>query len=266
MIELAQRVRPAALAVVYYPAEKEFLASVIDRYLAGGGPPPAGRVKAILAPHAGYIFSGRVMGIAFAPWIGLAAPERVVFLAPSHFYDFPGIALPDCEAFETPLGEVPIDLGTTSKLLESPFVRVFEAAHQNEHSIEVLLPFLQRTLGLCPIVPLIVGRTPLTQAVSLIEHLWDESLFVISSELGRAKTRAGSVRRNRAAVERLRNFDYSGLTSAHACGYKAIRPFLKVAAAAGLSCPRAEVIEQEGTAEAPDRITGLGAFHFIERC
>ena len=262
MMEVAQHVRPAALAGLYYPAEKEFLGSVVNRYL-GDQPNARGRVKGILAPHAGYIFSGRVAGMAFAPWMGTAAPERVVFLAPSHFYDFPGIALPDCEAFETPLGEVPMDMEAIGKLLENPCVRVFEAAHGNEHSIEVLLPFLQKTWVECPIVPLLVGRTKLTEAAGLIEQLWEGSLFVLSSELGRAKTLSGTRKRSAAAGEKMENLDEAGLTSSHACGYRAIRPFLKVAREAGLRCRCTEITEQEGTPEAPDRITGFGAFQFV---
>src|SRR5687768_15170040 len=106
-----QEVRPAAQAGKYYPAEPEFLAKVVDDLLAKARPPREDfPPKAIIVPHGGYIYSGEVVANAFAPWRDLQhAVDRVVLIGPSHFYDFPGLALPDTSVFATPLGELAVD-------------------------------------------------------------------------------------------------------------------------------------------------------------
>ena len=138
-----QEMRPAAAAGRFYPADAEFLAKVVDEYL-GAAPEENELPKAIIAPHSGFIYSGSVAGSAFRNWIGPAQAQRVVLIGPSHFYDFPGIALPDASVFVTPLGELEVDLEAADTIRNFNFVQVFEAAHEPEHALEVELPFLQR--------------------------------------------------------------------------------------------------------------------------
>ena len=179
--------RPAAVAGRFYPDDATELAAVVDEFVAtasldsAAGPAP----KAIIAPHAGYPYSGPIAGSAYA-CVQAAAVERVVMLAPAHRWPVPGLALPASTAFETPLGTVPVDTDAAQRASQFDFVDTIDAAHVEEHAIEVQLPFLQRRLGhVFRLVPFVVGRATTDQVEAVLEELWGgaETLIVISSDL-----------------------------------------------------------------------------------
>src|SRR6185437_16023097 len=150
--------RPCAVAGAFYPASGHVLAADVDALLASSrrAEPAARPPKALIVPHAGYRYSGPVAASAYA----LLAPfaeriRRVVLVGPSHHVYFHGLALPEADAFDTPLGPVPVD---TEALALIPGVRRSAAAHAHEHSLEVELPFLVRVLGRFAIVPLVAGE------------------------------------------------------------------------------------------------------------
>src|SRR5512141_3077471 len=180
--------RPTAVAGMFYPAVPRELAREVDDLLAhstDGGLVP-GFPKALIVPHAGYVYSGSVAAEAYdrlRPARGVV--RRVVLLGPCHRVPVRGLALPDAAAFDTPLGPVPIDREAVESLAGLPQVVVSSAVHAEEHALEVQLPFLRRVLGEFSLVPLAVGTATPSEVAEVIDKLWggEETLIVISSDL-----------------------------------------------------------------------------------
>ena len=181
-------VRPAAVAGMFYPGDARSLASEVDDLLGSveHAAPRLGYPKALIVPHAGYIYSG---GVAARAYDELAAARRsvrrVVLLGPTHRVAVRGLAAPSVEAFATPLGAVRIDREAIASVRELPQVVINDAAHALEHSLEVQLPFLQAVLGDFALVPFAVGSAGVEQVAEVLERLWGgpETLIVISTDL-----------------------------------------------------------------------------------
>jgi AmmeMemoRadiSam system protein B len=167
-------VRPPAVAGSFYPADTARLRAAVEGYLAAAnGSRAAATPKAVIAPHAGYVYSGPVAGSAFAALDDRAAAfRRAVVVGPAHFVPFRGIAVPSAAAFRTPLGEVPVDQVAIEALRDLAQVRSADAPHQPEHALEVELPFLQAVLGEFDLVPLVVGEATAGEVAQVLEHLW----------------------------------------------------------------------------------------------
>lgn len=181
-------VRPAAVAGTFYPRDARALGAELDELL-GGVPhvePRLGFPKALVVPHAGYVYSGPIAAHAYDE-LGPARDivRRVVLLGPVHRVPVRGLAVPTCDAFETPLGRVPLDRAAVQAALELPQVVKSDAAHALEHSLEVQLPFLQRLLGGFSLVPFAVGMASVEEVAQVLERLWGgpETLVVISTDL-----------------------------------------------------------------------------------
>src|SRR5262245_8187621 len=181
-------VRPAAVAGMFYPGNARALTDEVDELLDGveALEPRVGFPKAIVVPHAGYIYSGGVAANAYdavRPARGIV--RRVVLLGPVPRVPVRGLATVSDEAFATPLGQVPIDRETLASLADLPQVVTSDAAHATEHSLEVQLPFLQKTLGQFKLVPFAVGTANVAEVAQVIERLWGgpETLIVISTDL-----------------------------------------------------------------------------------
>jgi AmmeMemoRadiSam system protein B len=209
------RIRPAAVAGTWYPGTAGALTREIDAYVAGAGVEPAEDVQAIIAPHAGLMFSGPVGAYAYKA--ASKGTYDVVFLAgPSHFAAFDGVSVWPDGAFDTPLGRVEVDAGAAAEVLRSPVARDLPAAHQREHALEMQLPFLRRLLPDVPIVPILIGFQRRATIEALAEALAGaagsrRALLVASSDLSHyfdAQTAAGLDTRVQAHVER---FDADGL-------------------------------------------------------
>ncbi len=153
------RVRPPAVAGSFYTANPQRLRAEVAGLLADAPAYAGGRAKALIAPHAGYLYSGKVAATAFAALRDIAETvTRVVVIGPAHYVALRGIAVPTVEAFETPLGRVPVDREALAAIADLPGVVEADAPHAPEHALEVELPFLQMLLGDFAIVPLVVGR------------------------------------------------------------------------------------------------------------
>ena len=180
-------VRQPAVAGTFYPADAAILRQTVKQLLAPSVAPfETVPPKALIVPHAGYVYSGPVAGHAYAQLVAHAATiRRVILLGPTHRVPVRGIALPDADAFATPLGEVPIDQDAIRRLARISQVVVYDAAHAFEHSLEVQLPFLQSVLHDFTLVPLAVGDATATEVAGVLEVLWGgpETLIVISSDL-----------------------------------------------------------------------------------
>jgi AmmeMemoRadiSam system protein B len=192
------------------------------------------------------------------------AVRRVVLLGPSHRVPVRGLAVPDTDAFATPLGEVPLDLEALALALSLPQVRRLEAAHAFEHSLEVQLPFLQRVLGDFRLAPFAVGEARDAEVAELIELLWGgpETLLVVSSDLSHYEDYATARRLDRATSEAIVALDPAPLGFESACGQVPVRGLLVVARRHGLRASLLDLRSSGDTAGSRERVVGYGAYAF----
>lgn len=178
-------VRQPAVAGLFYPGDPDILLRDVRKLLAAAQT-SALAPKVLVVPHAGYIYSGAIAASAYAT-LGTAATRirRVVMLGPAHRVALRGLALPGVDSFVTPLGEIVLDQDAVHTIAHLPQVVLSPEAHEEEHSLEVQLPFLQSVLGAFSLLPLVVGMATAEEVAEVLELLWggDETLIVISSDL-----------------------------------------------------------------------------------
>lgn len=229
-----QTVRPAAVAGHFYPAQASALKQLVRTLLGQTAEPDHGRgdlPKAILVPHAGYIYSGATAALAYARLRpGGERIRRVVLLGPAHRVHVKGLALPGVSRFATPLGAVTIDQEARDALARLPQVVTSVAAHAEEHSLEVQLPFLQCVLGEFKLLPLLAGDVYAPAVAEVIETLWgdDETLIVISTDLSHFLPYAQAQVADQATLQHILQLDAS-LTHRQACGGTPVNGFLRAA-------------------------------------
>jgi AmmeMemoRadiSam system protein B len=259
------KVRPAAVAGAFYPADRSSLERLVatclaDAVLAEDGAPAP---KALVVPHAGLIYSGPVAATAYRR-VAIAAEriERVVLLGPSHRVTFGGIATSSADAFDTPLGPMPVDRDAVERALGVP--RVFEAdeAHGAEHCLEVQLPFLKTLLPTSAIAPFVVGDATPDEVAALLAELWGgpETLVVISTDLShyhRYHEAQDLDQRTAAAIVAMRPDLIGGRD---ACGSRPLRGLLVEAAHRHLQVEALDLRNSGDTAGDRSRVVGYGAF------
>jgi MEMO1 family protein len=258
-------VRPTAVAGRFYPGDPDALTALVDTLLADV-PPPRRRLPpvAVVAPHAGFRFSGPVAAAAYAhlsSWRGNV--RRVVVLGPAHFSPLHGMAIPSVGAFATPLGPVPVDSDARTVAAGLSAVVVDDEPHASEHAIETQLPFLIRTLGPgVPVLPVVVGDTPPWAVATLLSALLGAAgtIAVVSTDLSHYLNRAQARDRNTdtAAVVLARNGD--ALQPADACGFHSLRGLLRHAVDRDLAVEQLELATSADTGGDPRRVVGYGAF------
>lgn len=262
-------VRPAAVAGTFYPAALPALAREVRAYLAAGaarGHAKAGAPKAIIVPHAGYLYSGPIAGAAFARLAaGRDTIRRVVLFGPTHRVPVRGLALPSARLFATPLGSVTVDRAAADLALTLPQVVLSDAAHALEHSLEVQLPFLQTVLELFDIVPFAVGDATAEEVGQVIELLWggEETLFVVSSDLSHYHPYADARRIDRATGDAILALSAT-LDHDAACGATPINGLLLAAGRHGLRPELLDLRNSGDTAGDKSRVVGYAAFAFTE--
>jgi MEMO1 family protein len=258
-----ERVQPAVVAGMFYPADPEQLRSDIRQYLQQAGAQTTVPPKALIAPHAGYIYSGPVAGNAY---IQLASRSglitRVVILAPAHRVAFSGIAYASAKAFRTPLGDIDVDLEALSSVAGLPQLQQRDDAFRNEHSIEVHLPFLQETLSDFKIIPLLVGDATPVQVDEVLELLWggSETLILISSDLSHYLSYDVARKIDREATEAIESLNPDGLSFHHACGRTPVSGLLLAARRHRLKVETLDLRSSGDTAGSRDRVVGYGAY------
>lgn len=258
-------VRPAAVAGMFYPDAPAVLRRMIDDMLAAARPAarPA-HIKALIVPHAGYVYSGPVAASAYALVAGLRDRiRRVVLLGPAHRVYVRGLALPEAERFATPLGEVALDRAGMRALRDLPQVTVSAAVHQMEHSLEVQLPFLQTVLGEFSLLPLAVGEATAREVADVLEHVWggDETLIVISSDLSHFLSAVHARRVDRGTANAILALD-AHLDHEQACGATPVNGLLQAARRHGLRAVELDLRNSADTAGDPQRVVGYAAFAF----
>ena len=257
-------VRNPAVAGMFYPADRGELHDTIVQFL-GQVSQSDYRPKAIIVPHAGYIYSGPIAASAYACVAPLhKTVRRVILLGPAHRVPFYGLAVPDTEAFASPLGEVPVDQAAINKIRHLPQVRIFDDAHALEHSLEVHLPFLQEVLDEFSIVPLVVGDAKPSEVAEALEILWGdtETLIVVSSDLSHYhdyETARKMDTRTSQAIEGLRPED---IHFEDACGRTPVNGLLTLAKQRGLHAHTVDLRNSGDTAGPRDQVVGYGAYVF----
>ena len=257
-----QTTRPAAVAGTFYPADKHQLHSMIQGFLDDAGP-TGGLPKAIIAPHAGYIYSGPIAASVYARLRqGRGKISRVVLLGPAHRVGFRGLAVSSAQWFATPLGQIPIDRQACAALLALPFVRELDQAHALEHSLEVHLPFLQEVLGSFSLVPVVVGDARPEEVSAVLEDLWggDETLIVISSDLSHYHDYATARRMDSATSKAIESLRLEDIGFDDACGRLPISGLLIAAKRRGMTVKTVDLRNSGDTAGPRDQVVGYGSY------
>jgi len=262
----AKTVRPPAVAGAFYPADAEKLTRQVDGYLAEAKARPL-RPKVLVAPHAGYVYSGPIAASAYKLLEDLSPrPKRVVLLGPAHTVGFHGLALPAVDALHTPLGNVPIDEELEFKALQFPFVLDEARVHAREHSLEVHLPFLQRVLGDFTVLPLCVGHASPEEVAQVLEAVWGgpETLIVVSSDLSHYLPWSEAKALDAGTVQSILAMDVDAMDSELACGAYPLAGVLQVAKKKDLEGTLLDLRNSGDTAGDKGRVVGYAAIAFCE--
>jgi hypothetical protein len=256
-------VRAAAVAGLFYPDDPRELRAMLGRFLAAAAPAAGPAPKALIVPHAGYVYSGPVAASAYARLRAARGQvARVVLLGPAHYVGFHGLALAGADWFETPLGRIAIDKAAEAALADLPQVQTLPAAHAREHSLEVHLPFLQELLGEFRLVPLVAGEASAAEVDAVLERLWGgpETLIVVSSDLSHYHDYASAQRLDRATTRAIEALRYEDLGHEDACGRVPVSGLLSAVRRRGLAVRTVDLRNSGDTAGPRDRVVGYGAY------
>jgi hypothetical protein len=257
-------IRQPAVAGMFYPAERERLHRDITQYLKeapANGPVP----KAIIVPHAGYVYSGPVAATAYARLRpARESIHRVVLLGPSHRIPLFGLATSSANAFNTPLGSIAVDVEALKSIADLPQVKRMDEAHALEHSLEVHLPFLQEVLHDFTLVPLVVGEAEPAQVAEVLERLWGgpETLIVISSDLSHYHDYETARRLDKATSRAIETLSLEDVHSENACGCRPVAGLLYLARKKGMKGETIDLRNSGDTAGSKDQVVGYGAYVF----
>ncbi len=259
------KVHEPVVAWTFYPGSSVELKRTVEELLAAvqtDVPVP----KAIIAPHAGYVYSG---SIAASAYVCLAKAKnqikRVILLGPSHRYPLRGLAVHSAEIFSTPLGNIAIDRDSIDQILQLPQVNQIDEAFMQEHSLEVQLPFLQCTLNKFQLVPIVVGMATNEQVADVIKMLWNglSTLVVISSDLSHYQSYAVARQLDQLTANAIVALQPESVSSELACGGTAIRGLLEVAKEKQLTAKIIDLRNSGDTSGQMDQVVGYGAFHLL---
>ncbi len=254
-------VRPPAVAGQFYPGQAAELQQAVDAYLQEASsdvPCP----KAVIAPHAGYIYSGSIAAKAYAQVAnGVDRISRVILMGPAHRVGFRGMALSGADFYATPLGQVPIDKAAIDSIRSLPAVGNLDQAHAEEHSLEVHLPFLQRCLKAFTLVPIVVGQCAPGDVARVLNTLWggEETLIVISSDLSHFLNYEQAIEKDRNTSDLIVSRS-SELTGEQTCGCQPLNGFMQVLREKDLEVSELGLLNSGDTAGDPERVVGYGAY------
>lgn len=261
-----ETVREPAVAGTFYPANPLKLRSLLNTYLsesdAGGSSP-----KAMIVPHAGYIYSGPVAASGYARLTQAADRiNQVILLGPAHRIAFKGLAVPDVDGFKTPLGNIRLDNSAIRDILNLPQVHVNNEAHRLEHSLEVHLPFLQLTLTQFMLVPVVVGDASPEEVCAIISRFWDNpgTLIIISSDLSHFHDYETAVQMDKVTSHAIENLALEEIGYDQACGRNPVNGLLLFARQHGLSVHTVDLRNSGDTAGPRNQVVGYGTYIISE--
>jgi AmmeMemoRadiSam system protein B/AmmeMemoRadiSam system protein A len=262
-------IRAAAVAGAFYPADPAELRRQLDRFLAEAAHPQPGAPvpKAIIAPHAGYVYSGPVAATAYArlaPAKGRI--RRVVLIGPSHRVGFRGLAVGTAEAWASPLGPVLVDRDMVERLALLPMVGAVDAAHEQEHSLEVHIPFLQAVLGEFRLVPVVAGDARPEEVAAVLDAAWGgpETAIVISTDLSHYLDYEACREADRHTVAAIEAMDPTAIGRDSACGRVPVGGLLVTARRRGMEIATLDVRNSGDTAGPRGRVVGYGSWALFE--
>lgn len=259
--------RPAAVADMFYTGNPVQLQAEIQSMLAAADittPVP----KAIIVPHAGYVYSGPIAASAFAQLIPARDKiHRVVLLGPCHRVALIGLATSSADYFETPLGSIPVEHELSKQLLQLPQVHELDLTHTQEHSLEVQLPFLQQVLNEFTLLPLVVGDASGTEVHEVLEAVWggDETLIVISSDLSHYHDYDTAQTMDAATCRAIENLDGDHIRNGQACGRNPMLGLLLSARKHHLKVNSLDLRNSGDTAGDRNKVVGYGAWAFQQQ-
>lgn len=261
-------IRKAAVAGTFYPDDADVLRREVRKHMATAIGNDGKRIpKAIIAPHAGYRFSGDIAASAYT----LLKPaadriSRVILMGPCHRVAVQGLALSGADYFETPLGRVEIDKSAEAEVADLPQVSVFAPTHEQEHSLEVHVPFLQEILGDFKLVPFVVGETSPAAVAEVLEKLWGgpETAIVISSDLSHFLDYEAAQQIDQRTCDAIEGLDPAKIERNGACGRFPMGGLLHYAKAHGMKVETLDVRNSGDTAGNKDRVVGYGSWAFYE--
>ena len=258
--------RPAAVAGAFYPGDPATLSKTVDQLLAEAEPVSDIQPKALIVPHAGYVYSGSTAATAYAsltPWA--TTIHRVILLGPTHRVAVDGIALPEAEVFLTPLGPIRLDAQAIATIADLPQIVFSDHVHAFEHSLEVHLPFLQRVLTNFTLVPLAVGHATPEAVAEVLDLLWGgpETLIVVSSDLSHFLPYRTAQQVDSNTCRHIVQLD-THIHPEQACGAYPINGLLLAASQRGLTPTLLGLCNSGDTAGDKNRVVGYAAFSFTE--
>ncbi len=263
MSEQHLRIRPAAVAGMFYSNDPDQLQSEINHYLSSATPHSSSIPKAIIAPHAGYTYSGPVAASAYKLLQPLENKiKHVVLLGPSHRVAFQGIATPGADYFSTPLGKIKIDIENCVLAEQFAFVHKLPAAHEQEHSLEVQLPFLQTVLNEFTLTPLVVGDCNPDDVAELLNRLWghEDTLIVISSDLSHYHSYDSAQQLDANTSHAIVHLQPENISYEDACGRTPLNGLLTLAKQKHLQIETLDLRNSGDTAGSKDRVVGYGSY------
>jgi hypothetical protein len=255
-------VRPPVAAGRFYPADANELATTVDRLLAAAAPaPPEPELRALVAPHAGYIYSGAVAATAFAVLPPEVEELRVALLGPSHFVPLRGVAVSGADAWRTPLGDVTVDRDLRAAAVAAGAV-VDDLPHRDDHALEVELPLLQRRAGRgLRLLPAAVGGDATDEAV--LAQLASQALVVVSTDLSHYHDDETARRLDRRTADAVLALDVDAIGELDACGAPALRSLVAHARRSGWRCSLLDLRTSADAYGEVGRVVGYGAFAFF---
>lgn len=259
------RNRSPAVAGAFYPDDPVELRRSVERLLEHVGPVSgAAPPKALIVPHAGYLYSGPIAATAYARLRGVEGIERVVLLGPAHTVAVRGIAVSSADSWSTPIGDVPLDRESLARALRIPYVRTNDEAHRLEHSLEVQCPFLQTTLRDFLLVPFAVGIATRGQVAQVLDLLWGgpETLVIISSDLSHYLDYAAAKRLDAATCAAIEALDADAIGDDQACGLLPMAGLLDSAKTRRMRARTLDLRSSGDTSAVRDRVVGYGAWAF----
>jgi AmmeMemoRadiSam system protein B len=259
-------VRPPVVAGSFYPAAPDELAEVVDKLLAAAHPSlPPGELRALVAPHAGYVYSGAVAASAFAAIPPRLPLLRVSLLGPSHFEPLDGVSVSNADAWGTPLGDVPVD-GELRAAAYAAGAAIDSRPHQADHALEVELPFLQRrSPAELRVLPVALGGARTEAAAGVVAALALSSLIVVSTDLSHYLDDGTARERDRRTARTVVALEHELVREGDACGAAALRALLAYARGAGWACTLLDLRTSADASGDTRRVVGYGAFAFTDR-
>ncbi len=257
--------RQPAVAGTFYPSVSAQLRNMVEEMLTKAitNNTTNDSPKAIIAPHAGYIYSGPIAASAYATLAEVADRiKRVVLLGPAHRVAFNGVAMSACDSFVTPLGSVSIDHSNDDQLIQLPQVCIYDEAHVTEHSIEVHLPFLQSLFDEFKLIPLVVGNSNAEKVAEVIDLLWGgpETLIVVSTDLSHFHDYQTAQRIDQVTTDAIERMAFEEINFQQACGRLPVSGLLLSARNRGMRVSTLDLRNSGDTTGTHDRVVGYGAY------